>query len=57
VILVLAPHVIGAPHLDTYFGVAAPELAAEFATRSLGFAAMGWVVLGTIAGAMLGREA
>lgn len=54
--LILAPHVIGAPHLDTYYGVAAPELAAAFATRSLGFAALGWVVLGTIAGAMMPRE-
>lgn len=57
VVLVLLPHIIGAPHLDTYFGVAAPELAAEFATRSLGFAAIGWTVLGTIAGAMMVRDA
>lgn len=40
------PHVIGAPHLDTYFGIAPPELAAEFASRSIGVAAAGWVALG-----------
>ena len=42
------PHLIGAPHLDTYFGIAPPELSAEFATRSLGVAAVSWVVLGTL---------
>ncbi len=45
--LLLAPQLIGAPHLDTYWGVSAPELAAEFATASLGVAAVGWCVLGT----------
>ncbi len=56
IVLLLVPHVIGAPHLDTYYGVAAPELAAHFATRSLGFAAVGWVVLGTIAGHFVGQD-
>ncbi len=46
VVLILAPHVIGAPHLDTYYGIAPPELAASFATRSLGAAAAAWVLLG-----------
>lgn len=49
-VLILLPHVIGAPHLETYFGVAAPELAASFAVRSLAFAAVGWTLLGSIAG-------
>ena len=40
------PHIIGAPHIDTYFGVAPPELASEFVARSLGVAAASWVVLG-----------
>lgn len=49
-ILALAlPHLIGAPHLDTYFGIAPPELSAEFAARSLGVAAASWVVLGALA--------
>jgi cobalt transporter subunit CbtA len=46
--LLLAPHVIGAPYLDTYFGVAPPELAARFATLSLGTALAGWSSLGLL---------
>ena len=47
--LMIVPHVVGAPHLDTYWGVAPPELAAHFATLSLGTAAVGWTVLGGLA--------
>ncbi len=47
--LIAAPHIWGAPHLDTYFGVAAPELAAHFATASLGVSAIAWACLGLIA--------
>lgn len=47
--LIAAPHVWGAPHLDTYFGVAAPELSAHFATASLGVSAIAWALLGLIA--------
>lgn len=46
VAFLLAPHLVGAPHLDAYWGVAPPELAAEFATLSLGTAAAGWTILG-----------
>ncbi|MEC7765231.1 MAG: CbtA family protein [Pseudomonadota bacterium] len=56
VVLMLVPQVIGAPQLDTYYGSAAPELAAHFATSSLGFAAVGWVLLGTIAGYFAGQD-
>ncbi|WP_204112867.1 CbtA family protein [Shimia biformata] len=45
-VLILLPHLIGAPHLDTYYGIAPPELSAEFATVSLGTAAAGWTLLG-----------
>ncbi|MGH1463764.1 MAG: CbtA family protein [Cognatishimia sp.] len=45
-ILLILPHLIGAPHLDTYYGVAPPELSAEFVTLSLGMAAIGWALLG-----------
>jgi cobalt transporter subunit CbtA len=44
VVLLLAPHLVGAPHLDTYFGIAPPELSAHFATRSLGAGAAGWAL-------------
>lgn len=44
--LLAAPHVVGAPHLDQYFGVAPSELGAEFASRVLGVGLVSWAVLG-----------
>ncbi|MEP5154517.1 CbtA family protein [Planktotalea sp.] len=44
--LLAAPHIIGAPHLDTYYGVAPPELSAHFVSLSLGVALAGWSCLG-----------
>jgi cobalt transporter subunit CbtA len=55
VVLMATPHLLGAPHLDTFFGVAPPELAAEFATLSLAAAAAGWVLLGYAVAAILQR--
>ena len=55
VILIAIPQLLGAPHLDMFFGVAPPELAAEFATLSLGAAAAGWVMLGYVVAATLTR--
>ena len=49
VFLLALPHLIGAPHLDTYFGIAPPELSANFVTRSLGVSAASWSVLGFVA--------
>lgn len=46
--LLVAPHLVGAPELDTFWGVAPPELSAHFATLSLGTAAAGWSVLGLL---------
>lgn len=46
VALIALPHLIGAPHLDIYWGVAPPELSAHFVTLSLGAAAVGWTALG-----------
>ena len=54
-VLILGPHIIGAPHLDRYFGVAAPELAAQFVSRTLGVAALTWAILGAVAGWMWDR--
>ena len=48
--LLAAPHVIGAPHLDQFYGVAPPELAAEFAARVLGVGFVAWATLGWLAG-------
>ena len=50
VALLLAPQIIGAPNLDTYWGVAPPELASHFVTLSLGTAAAGWTALGFFCG-------
>lgn len=48
IVALVLPHLLGAPHLDTYFGIAPPELSAHFATRSLGVAAASWVILGAL---------
>ena len=56
VILLLGPHVIGAPHLDAYWGVSPPELASEFVTLSLGAAAAGWTSLGFLCAWFWTRE-
>jgi cobalt transporter subunit CbtA len=56
-VLLLAPHVIGAPELDTYFGVAPAELSAHYAARSLAVGAAAWAILGTVAGAVWSRPA
>jgi cobalt transporter subunit CbtA len=44
--LILLPQLVGAPHPEAYFGIAPPELSAQFATASLGVAAASWAVLG-----------
>lgn len=48
--LLAAPHVIGAPEVDQYRGVAPPELAAAFAARVLGVGLAVWALLGWLAG-------
>lgn len=44
--LILLPQLVGAPHPEAHFGIAPPELSAQFATASLGVAAAGWAILG-----------
>ena len=55
VILIAAPHLIGAP-LAPFGGVSPPELAGQFAARVLGAGAVCWMLLGTIAGAIWSRD-
>lgn len=50
------PHVIGAPELPYYGGIAPPELAALFVARSLGVGAVTWAILGFIAGWIWERD-
>jgi cobalt transporter subunit CbtA len=50
IVLLAAPHVIGAPELEGFFGVAPPELAAGFAASVLGVGLTVWTVMGALAG-------
>ena len=56
VLLLAAPHIIGAPLPDAYWGVAPPEVAAMFSARVLGTALAVWAVLGWLAGYMWSQE-
>lgn len=47
--LLAMPHVIGAPELESFSGVAPPELASQFAARSLAVGLAAWLVLGAAA--------
>lgn len=55
--LLAAPHIIGAPELDGYFGAAPPELAAIFAARSLGLGLVVWAFMGALAGHLWSAQA
>lgn len=57
VALMLAPHVIGAPEIEGFWGVVPPELAAIFAARVLGVGLVCWAVLGWTAGTLWSRGA
>lgn len=56
IVLLLAPHVIGAPQPETFAGPVPPELGAEFAARALGVGMAAWVLLGLFAGYFWQRE-
>lgn len=49
-ILLLAPHVIGAPEPDTFTGPVPTEIGALFAARAFGVGLAAWVLLGCFAG-------
>ncbi len=50
VILLMAPHVIGAPEPDTFTGPVPTEIGALFAARAFGVGMAAWVLLGCFAG-------
>jgi cobalt transporter subunit CbtA len=54
--LLIAPHLIGAPHLDEFLGTAPPGLAAEFVTHSMVLSMATWTVLGVLAGYFWHRQ-
>lgn len=53
--LLAAPHLVGAPHPAEGAGLVPPELAADFAARSLGVNAVLWALLGLATGALYAR--
>jgi len=57
VLLLIAPHLIGAPHPEIFQGTTPPELASLFATRALGVGLSVWALLGLFAAYFWQREA
>lgn len=49
------PHVIGAPQIEGFWGVAPPEVGSLFATRALGAGLLAWCVMGWFAGSLWSR--
>ncbi|MEC7965125.1 MAG: CbtA family protein, partial [Pseudomonadota bacterium] len=49
-VLLLAPHLIGAPQPEHFAGPVPPELGGEFAGRALGVGLASWAILGCFAG-------
>ncbi|MGX0977125.1 cobalt transporter subunit CbtA [Roseovarius sp. MBR-51] len=56
IVLMLTPHLIGAPHPDELSGPVPPEIAALFAARALGVGFAAWALLGLFAGYFWQRE-
>lgn len=56
VVLLLAPHVFGAPEPDTFAGPVPTEIGALFAARAFGVGLAAWVLLGSFAGYFWQRE-
>lgn len=57
VILLLAPHLVGAPEPAEFTGPVPTEIGALFAARALGVGLAAWVLLGCFAGFFWRREA
>ena len=56
VILLAAPHLIGAPQPETFAGTTPPEIAGLFAARAFGVGLAAWVILGSASGFFWNRE-
>ncbi len=56
VILLVAPHLIGAPMPDSFASPVAPELAALFAARAFGVGLVSWMLVGCCAAYFLDKE-
>ncbi len=55
-VLLLAPHVIGAPEPDSFTGPVPTEIGALFASRAFGVGMAAWLLLGCFAGFFWQRE-
>ncbi|QFU09737.1 putative cobalt transporter subunit (CbtA) [Rhodobacteraceae bacterium THAF1] len=55
IVLLAAPHAIGAPQPDGFTGPAPPELGALFSARALGVGLAVWAALGSLCGALWAR--
>jgi len=55
-VLLMAPHLIGAPEPDSFTGPVPTEIGALFAARALGVGLAAWVLLGCFAGFLWQRE-
>jgi cobalt transporter subunit CbtA len=56
VVLLLAPHLVGAPEPEAFTGPVPTEIGALFAARAFGVGAAAWVLLGCFAGHFWLRE-
>jgi cobalt transporter subunit CbtA len=56
-VLLMAPHVIGAPEPDVFTGPVPTEIGALFAARAFGVGLAAWVLLGSFAGYFWQKEA
>jgi len=56
IVLVVVPHLIGAPHPEAHTGPAPPEIAADFAARVLAIGFVSWAVLGAVAAWIWDRQ-
>ena len=56
IVLLLAPHAVGAPEPDTFTGPVPTEIGALFAARAFGVGMAAWVLLGLFAGYFWERE-
>ncbi len=55
-VLIVAPHVVGAPHPAEFGGNVPPAMAAQFAVVSLVTTALFWVVIGGVSGYVFNRQ-
>jgi len=55
ILVLILPHMVGAPHPDDVGGDVPPELAAHFAAASLVTAAVFWAMLGWLSGTLFER--